>query len=241
MSQIGNPPETLADDGPLTVPEYRAVSKWAMAALGLGLLSGISVISPLLGIVPLAALVIGGYALRQVHREGLAGRWMAVAPLVLAPLFLGWGCSREISRREIFVAHAREFADDCLSILNQNEPYYAHQMMMDQKQRLDPHLNFEIAYQGNDRATEEYQRYMGTSPFKDILLAAPQVQFQFEEDLLHKHHDDLTDVVTLQYSYQTPGAEKKRFWITVQRTYSNYTGRADWRMSDPSILKPRGS
>ena len=104
MSPMKAPPEAPADDGPLPIQEYRAVSVWAMAALGLGLLSGISVFSPLLGIVPLVALVIGGYALRQVNREGLAGRWMAVAPLVLAPLFLGWGCSREFSRREILVA-----------------------------------------------------------------------------------------------------------------------------------------
>ena len=239
MSPMKAPPEAPADDGPLPIQEYRAVSVWAMAALGLGLLSGISVFSPLLGIVPLVALVIGGYALRQVNREGLAGRWMAVAPLVLAPLFLGWGCSREFSRREIFVAHAREFADDCLSILNRNEPYFAHQMMIDKKQRLDPHMNFEVAYQGNERATEEYQRFIANSPFKDILLAAPHVKFQFEDHLLHKHYDDLTDVVTLQYTYQTPGAGKERFWITVRRTYSNYTGQADWRLSDASVTKPR--
>ena len=241
MSPMKAPPEAPTDDGPLPIQEYRAVSVWAMAALGLGLLSGISVFSPLLGIVPLVALVIGGYALRQVNREGLAGRWMAVAPLVLAPLFLGWGCSREFSRREIFVAHAREFADDCLSILNRNEPYFAHQMFVDKKQRLDPHINFEIAYQANENATQEYQRFIGTRPFKDILSAAPNAKFQFEDYLLHRHDDALTDVVTLQYTYEIPGAGKKRFWITVRRTFSIYTGRADWRMSDATVTKPRGS
>ncbi|MGI8978556.1 MAG: DUF4190 domain-containing protein [Pirellulaceae bacterium] len=241
MSPMEALPEAAAVDGPMPIKEYREVSVWAMAALGLGLLSGVSVFSPLLGIVPLVALVIGGYALRQVNREGLAGRWMAVAPLVLAPLFLGWGCSREFSRREMFVTHAREFADDCLSILNRNEPYFAHQMMVDEKERLDPHMNFEVAYQGNERATEEYQRFIGSSPFRDILAAAPNAKFQYEDYLNHRHFDDLTDAVTLQYTYETPGSGKTRFWITVRRTFSIYTGRADWRMSDATIQKPRAS
>ena len=240
MSQTEALPEAAAFDGPTPIKEYRAVSAWAMAALGLGLLSGVSAFSPILGVVPLVALVIGFYALRQINREGLAGRWMAVAPLVLAPLFLGWGCSREFSRREIFVRHAREFADDCLNILNRNEPYLAHQMMVDKKDRLDPHMNFEVAYQGNERATEDFQRLIGTSPFKDILAAAPNVKYEYEDYVNHRHQE-LTDVVTLQYTYETPGAEKKRFWITVRRTFSIYTGRADWRMSHASITKPRGS
>lgn len=240
MSQTEVLPDTAAFDGPQPMKEYRAVSVWAMAALGLGLLSGLSVISPVLGIVPLVALVIGALALRQVNKEGLAGRWMALVPLVLAPLFLGWGCSREFSRREIFVGHAREFTDDCLSILNRNEPYFAHQMMLDKKERLDPHMNFQVAYQKNERATEDFQRFTGTSPFKDIMAAAPHVKFQYEDYLNHKHHD-LSDVVTLQYTYEIPGEEKRRFWITVRRTFSIYTGRADWRMADSSMTKPRGS
>lgn len=242
MSQIEALPESAAIDGPLPVPEYRAISLWAMLALVLGLLSPVAVLSPILGIVPLVAIAIGCYALRRIHvnSDRLSGRWLAVAPLILAPLFLGWGFSREFSRRERFFTHAREFADDWLSILNRNEPYFAHQLWVQKKHRLDPHMNFEVAYQADESATNQFKMFMGTSPAKEILAAAPNAKFQFEEFLRHRQ-SGLTDVVTLQYTYDTPTAGKARFWITVKRDFSNYTGRADWQITDFSVQKPRGS
>jgi len=123
MPQIEALPETVDIDGVPPVEGYRALSLWAMAALALGLLSGIAVFSPLLGIFPLAAIGVAGYALWRisVYSDRLAGRWMAIVPLILAPFFLGWGLSRDFSRREVLYGLAREFADDWLSLLKRTQ------------------------------------------------------------------------------------------------------------------------
>lgn len=242
MSQVQVLTEPTEIDGSPPVENYRAISLWAMLALGLGLLSGIAVFSPLLGFIPLVALAIGGFALRRiaVDSERLSGRWMAVAPFLLAPLFLGWGLSREFSRREQMNRFAREFADEWLRILNQDEVYLAHQLKIPGKQRLDLHLNMEVAYQENETATNDFRMFLDSSPTKEILAAAPNVTFHFEEFINYQHFG-FTDTVTMQYVFETPTAGKNRFWISARRTFSNYTGRADWHISDLSSMKPRGA
>lgn len=242
MTEIETLPQPAVSDGPIPIKEYRALSAWAMVALILGLLSGVVLASPLLGFVPLIAMVVGGLALRQIWLDSdhLSGRWMAVVPFILAPLFMGWGFSREFSRRERFFAHAHQFADEWLSILNRNEPYFAHQLRMPARDRLDPHMNFEVAYQRDEKATESFKMFQESSPVKELLAAAPDVEFQFEEFLRHKH-EGFVDSVTMQYAVESPSIGKFRIWITVRRTYSNYIGRADWNISEVSTQKPRGS
>lgn len=241
MSQVEVLSEPESIEGSPPIENYRAVSFWAIIALGLGLLSGIFVLTPLLGFIPLAAMAVGGYALRQisVDSERLSGRWMAITPLILAPLFLGWGLSQEFTRRERMYGYAREFADEWLSVLNQKESHLAHQLKLISRQRVDFHSNMEVAYQTNDAALNEYQTFIESSPTKEILAAAPNVSFQFVEFAHHSHHG-FTDTVTMQYVYETPAAGKNRFWITAQRIFNNYTGRADWNISEISTARPRG-
>jgi hypothetical protein len=241
MSQAETLPKEETIEGPMPIKEYRALSVLAMVALALGVLSAVAVFAPILSIFALVAVAVGSYSLWHIHvnSDRLSGRWMAIAPLILAPLFLGWGFSREFSRRALFVTHAREFTDDFLTILNQNEPYFAHQLKVEKKNRLDPHMNFEVAYQGDEVATGEYQRFVGSSPSKEIMAAAPNVKFQYEGYVRHRHAG-LTDGVSVQYTYETPTSGKTRFWVTVKREFSNYTGKADWQVIDVSIVKPRG-
>ena len=100
-------------------------------------------------------------------------------------------------------------------------------------------MNFEVAYQRDEVATGEFQRFIDSSPFKEIMAAAPHVKFQFEE-CVHHRHSGLTDGVSLQYTYETPNSGKTRFWISVKREFSNYTGQADWQIMGVSLVKPRG-
>lgn len=241
MPQIEAFSETAEIDGLPPVEGYRSISVIAMGALGLGLLSGIAVFSPLLGIVPLIAMSLGGYALWQIsaNSDRLSGRWMALAPFILAPLFLGWGLSREFYRRERLFTLAREFADDSLDILNRKESYLAHQLKIPKKQRLDLNVNMEVAYKNNETATSDLKMFRENSPTKEILEAAPNVQFHFEEYGRHIQ-TGFTDTVSLQYTYQTPLASKTRFWITVQRTFDAYTDWPDWQIMEISLQKPRG-
>lgn len=232
--------EPALSEGPQPIQEYRALSVWAIAALLLGLFSALTLVAPLLAIVPLVAMVVGAIALYRIaaDSERLAGRWMALVPFILAPLFLGWSLTREFSRRERMYTHAREFADDWLQILNQNQPHFAHQLWMQRKERLDPQSNLEVAYQQNEKATEGFTMFLEARPMKDILEAAPRAKFHFEEFVSHEH-GGLIDVVTMRYSYETPTTGTEKMWITAKRTYSIYTGRPDWNISGVALQPPR--
>ena len=241
MTEIDTLPQPALSDGPMPIKEYRALSVWAIVALVLGLFSGVAIAAPLLAVVPLAAMTVGGIALRRIalHSDRLSGRWMAMVPFILAPLFLGWGFSREFSRRERLFTHAREFADEWLSILNRNQPYFAHQLKVQGKNRLDTYTDLVVAYQRDEGAADGLRMFRESSPMKEILAAAPQAKFHFEEFLRHKQ-DGFNDTVIMQYAYETPASGKSTCWITVKRTYSNYTGRADWHIVEATTTKPHG-
>ena len=90
------------------VPGYRPVSVVAVAALALGVLSAVSLVSPLFLVVPLVAVAVAVAALADVGREGAAkaGRLAAVAGLALA---IGFGAQAVVSgvvKRSILSARA---------------------------------------------------------------------------------------------------------------------------------------
>jgi len=241
MTEIETLSQPALAEGPMPITEYRALSVWAIAALVLGLLSGVAIAAPLLAVVPLVAMVVGGIALRRIalHSDRLSGRWMAVVPFLVAPLFLGWGFAREFSRRERLFTHSREFADEWLSILNRNQLHFAHQLKVQAKNRMDASTDLEVGYRQDEVANDNLKLFRESSPIREILAAAPQAKFQFEEYLRHEQ-EGFSDNVTLQYSYETPASGKSKCWIIVKRTYSNYTGRADWQIVEATSTKPHG-
>src|SRR6185503_2078288 len=98
----------LASDGPEPVKGYRAVSVLAILSLILGLSSVMTIFSPLLGFVALAAIVVSCVALRQiaVNSDRMSGRSLAVMGVILPCLFLGWGLGCDVFRRERVIGYA---------------------------------------------------------------------------------------------------------------------------------------
>jgi len=219
---------------------YRAVSILAIVSLILGLLSMVTLVSPLLGFVAIAAIVVSCVALRRiaVNSDRLSGRTFAAVGVILPCLFLGWGLTKDFSRRDKVFGYARKFGDDWLQILKRRESYVAHQLKVVQKYRMDPQTNLEVAYQRDESATQEYKLFVGESPVKEILAAAPNVDFEFEEYFRHTQ-TGATDNVILQYRYITP-SESKQFWLTVRRNYSSISDRADWNVVGVTVMRPYG-
>lgn len=86
--------ETLESTGPDDLQVYRALSWQAVAALVLGLLSPLTVLSPWLGTIPLASLLLAAAALVTVRRypQEYTGGGLACAGAAASLLFLvgGW-------------------------------------------------------------------------------------------------------------------------------------------------------
>src|SRR5262249_46999671 len=73
--------------------DYRALSSAAMASLLMGLLSGVTFLSPYLAVLPLLGMVAGAWALIQIHRRAdeLTGRGLAWIGLALSAFSLVGG------------------------------------------------------------------------------------------------------------------------------------------------------
>lgn len=103
---------------------YRSFSAMAVVALVVGLLSPLVFVSPLLLVIPLAAVGAGILALRQVRLSGggLTGAGLARAGIVLAivcggaSLTSGWVCD------QIFCRQAGAVAERWLSALSTDNP-----------------------------------------------------------------------------------------------------------------------
>jgi hypothetical protein len=113
-------------------PDYRPVSRLAVAALALGVASLVVFVAPAAAVVvPMAGIAVGVLALRRIRREpSLAGGNVAVAGLGLAVLSLVAGPTywqvREWQLRREAEALARRFAEHLLA----GETREAHQMTL---------------------------------------------------------------------------------------------------------------
>jgi len=92
-----------------------------VAALGLGALSALALVSPVFLVVPLVAIAVAVAAILDVDREGApkAGRPAALAALALAAGFGGQAAAANLAARSIAAARAGAAADVFLEAVRQ--------------------------------------------------------------------------------------------------------------------------
>jgi len=129
------------------VNDYRQLSRLAVCSLPLGLLSALSLISPLLWFVPLIAVVIALGGLWRISRANeLTGRWLALFGLGLAILFGTWAMTWTVSRRMVLNHQARKHATEWLVLMQKGNYMKAHQLGMSYFERLPPSSSLEEFY-----------------------------------------------------------------------------------------------
>jgi hypothetical protein len=130
------------------VDNYRQLSRLAVCSIPLGLLSALSLISPLLWFVPMIAVVFALGGLWHVSRsKDVTGRNLALFGLGLAILFGTWGMTWTLSRRIVINQQAKKHASEWL-VLMQNEEYMkAHQLGISFFERVPSGMSLEEKYQ----------------------------------------------------------------------------------------------
>src|SRR5689334_16992757 len=113
-----------------SLPQYRSISSLAVLALLFGLAAPLALVNPLLLAVPLAAVVLALFALRQIaaNIEILSGRGLALTALFLGVAILFYTPVRLYSRYEVLKGTARELAETYLKLLQQGKFEEAHQL-----------------------------------------------------------------------------------------------------------------
>jgi hypothetical protein len=120
-------------DEPPEVSEYRTMSALAIISLVFGLLSPLCFVSPLLMVIPLLGAAFAIVALRRIEASdgGLAGRWAALAALVLCSATAVASISHDRVTRHLRSNQAEELARQWIGLLLAGQIEQAFQLTAD--------------------------------------------------------------------------------------------------------------
>ncbi len=120
-------------DDPEQASGYRTLSVLAIISLIFGLASPLSLGGPLLKAIPLFGIAVSLLALRRIAISGgvLAGRWAALAGLMLCVAFAVIPFSRDVVERSIRTHQAEEFGRRWIDLLASGKLEQAFHLTVD--------------------------------------------------------------------------------------------------------------
>lgn len=136
---------------------YRTVNVAAVASLLLGLAAFLVWVSPVLGLIAIAGVVVSVLALRQfaAEPERYAGRPLAVAGLCLSMLFLGAGAARSYVRQSTFFALSEQFARNWIQLVEAGQILEAHQLRQYPDRRAAVGTDLAAYYKAHDEVQKD--------------------------------------------------------------------------------------
>ncbi len=253
--------KTESQDVPTTAAEemdlvrYRSVSRLALLSLLLGLLSIVTLLHPLLLIVPVATVIIAVLALRNIaaSQDELMGRKLAIVGLMFGLFFAGFAPSRRIIDRQLAYADAQQFGEHWLQMIGEGRLYEAFELHLPPQERQPPGSDLQRYYgelpsvpimppmtpeeemSGKYQPPNRIRRFYATPVVVPIVLHAADGQFKFERNL-RLERESSTDVIVSQlYSliYSEEGRQKEsRFVVVMKRHYNQLLGNNYWHVLD---------
>jgi hypothetical protein len=121
--------------------DYRPISGWGLAALLIGLASGLALVHPLLMCVPIAGIVVALVALRRIERSPvkLVGRKAALVGLAFSVIY-GVAAPVRLKTREHWLAtRAQRLADEFLDDLRSGKTDEAFELCLRSVEKLRAH------------------------------------------------------------------------------------------------------
>jgi hypothetical protein len=237
LDQRSEPRFTTVDG--VEVAEYPRVSRSAVIALLLGLISIAALASPLLWLLPVAGLAFSMVALRSLARadEPRLGRRAAMVGLILSLLFLGWAPTHYFLRQELLVRRAIAHSSQWLGLLGEGRLYEAHQLTIGKDERQPPGVDLDEYYENSQDVWEGFQVFISQPPLEQVIELGDrgQVRYIGRVEVAHERPlGRLLDLVTLRYAvdYEQDGqARTVPLWVGVARTHVRDTGEAYWYIS----------
>jgi hypothetical protein len=218
------------------VARYRALSSLALVGLLAGLLSPLAMFSSLLWLVPLAAMVVSGLALRRIaaRRSDLVGRPAALAGLVLGVTFLVAAPVSDMLYRHFLRQQARQFAQIWIDAVRQGDKFKAHHLMIEPGRRLPLESNLAVYYAKKPQWQRMLDEFCKEPAMKLLFALGPKAEIRFYETAA-EGRTDIYDVVKQTYAVTYEDAEKqqKTFFITLvlQRSVNTGSRQANWTLA----------
>jgi hypothetical protein len=221
--------------------EYHAVSGWAIAAFVLGLLSASALAAPLLWSVPIAAAACAGIAMWRINRSRgeFIGWNIALLGLVLALMFGVAAPTRSLTRWIWMKQRAEIVAAEYIKLLQENQPYAAHQLMLPAAQRQKSADLVPAAYAADQKLLERYNGFLKQEPAKSLLEQGDKAKVDLLSSFMLPARDGADDI-GLRYRISYPGdAGTKSFEaaIVLERSIDYQTQAEDWSVARSQQLE----
>lgn len=232
---------------------YEPVSRLALTALVLGILSGLAVFHLMFCLVSMVGAVWGLLAMRELGRPEakLSGRSLAVAGLLLSIMFGSWGLAREFSFRSALYTRAEQFSQEWFKLVRGGKHQEAHQLTVSAAQRVPAGQSLEKLYAPSPKTSDEppdlmevplsiqLQNFHAQDAVKRLngLGSSLQAEFQHVTNFQRMARGDI--LVELQFRVQgtgPQGSESFPIRLMLERTWGDIT--AEWRVVE--VHEPLG-
>jgi hypothetical protein len=234
-------PETTSPSIRFSGPEeeqlvrYRAVNKLAIVAMLLGLASVLTLVHPLLMLVPLAGVVCAIVALRSIRAnpDTSTGTSAAVTGLVLSLFFLGWGVGWSATRPARINQQAEQLANDWLELLQRGHFYAAHQLRMSTSVRAPLTGRLDDYYRSQPPELLRNFNDFAKSPVIEALVKAGPKHPPVFHGVAETERDGKAELIRLRY--QLPASDGVPVWSLLVTVRREATDRgANWQIGDIS-------
>ena len=212
--------------------EYHAVSGWAIAAFVLGIFSISALTAPALWCVPLAALACAFQAIWRIRRSRgeLIGRNLAILGLTLAVMFGVAAPTRSLTRWIWLNQRAKAVSAEFIRLLQENQPYAAHQLMLPVVERQKSADAVPGVYAADQKLSERYNNFLKQEPAKSLLKEGPDAKVEFVSSFILPARDGADDVgLRYRITYPASGGTKSfDAAIALERSIDAQTQAETW-------------
>ena len=215
---------------------YRSPHRLAVTALVLALASPLTLVSPLLWILPGVAAILAVVARRQVaaNPNQYTGLGISAVALALSLACLAMGPAQYFSQQQFMYRTATKNAEQWLELVGNGDLQRAHQLVLKKPERVETENEIAVLYSTNATKEREMNEYFSNDFARELVEAGDDAEYVFVAGKrISQYRRD--NYVTLQFSMsrENSGTTKTTlFNIVMARTPSDDKTEASWRVSN---------
>jgi len=238
MSQELDPRVGLSSVEEGNVVHYRTVSRIAVAALVLGLLSAAALVSKLMWCVPIVGVTLAVIALRTIAKDQnvVLGRGAAQVGLVLGLLFFASATTNHFVRQRSLFRQARPHTSRWIEMVREGRLREAHQLTKRQESRQPLGANLQGYYEATRDAREDMEGFFDAPLLAKIVELGREGQLRFDADeevSTGRERGGNSDLIVQRFAidHQIDGKPQSlSFVVSINRAYDSDDGEARWRI-----------
>ncbi len=217
--------------------DYKVVERWAVGGLLLGVFSPLTLIAPILWLVPLFGIAANLVALRRIKLDtNLVGRNAAILGLMLSIVFSIAPPAQYVASYAILSRQARPIADQWFEYLRQGSPEKALVLKMapDYRQPIEDGDGLWIFYRHDGEANRDLRRFVQNPLVRTLLALGEKAEVRFYKTTMVGTDGSLALV---NYWYTVTYADRggtKTFFVRMllERKPPQKPSLNPWRVSD---------